>query len=261
MSFFYSLTSGSTSHLLPPFQLITTTKNKNSPIILNKSPTLSSQNHNNNANLKISPSSLLLLSRKNLLNLAIAFVTLTSSSPIIIPSSLAIPSINSNNNNNKSAAIPPQISTTPFSQSKNLITGLDNGKIRPCPSNNPGCVSSNPQSSSFAFPWRIPDNALDNAIQQLQQAILETQKNAEIEVVEDTPDGKYLQATVDGGFGRDVMEFMLKGDVVSYRCMATKVTYVYPFTTALGDSKGQEERIRKVVDQLGWDAPSFSAMD
>nr|GEU66089.1 reverse transcriptase domain-containing protein [Tanacetum cinerariifolium] len=38
---------------------------------------------------------------------------------------------------------------------------------------------------------------------------------------------------------------MVKGDVVSYRCMAAKVTYVYPFTTALGDSKGQEERIRK----------------
>lgn len=73
--------------------------------------------------------------------------------------------------------------------------------------------------------------------------------------------GQYLQATVDGGFGRDVLEFMVKGDVVSYRCMATKVTYLYPFTTALGDSKGQEERLRKVVDQLGWDAPSFNAMD
>ncbi|PWA98282.1 thylakoid lumenal 17.9 kDa protein, chloroplast [Artemisia annua] len=188
----------------------------------------------------------------HLLSLALAYVTLTSSP---LPS-LALPSING-------PPLPPNLPspTTPFSQSKNLITGLDNGKIRPCPSNNPGCVSSNPKSSSFAFPWRIPDNALDNALQQLQQAILETQKNAKIEVVEDTPDGQYLQATVDGGFGRDVLEFLVKGDVVSYRCMAAKVTYVYPFTTALGDSKGQEERIRKVVDQLGWDAPSFSAMD
>ncbi|MFS7911045.1 putative thylakoid lumenal 17.9kDa protein [Helianthus anomalus] len=190
----------------------------------------------------------------HLLSLAIAFVTLTSP-----PSSLAIPSLSPPN-------LPP--STTPFSQSKNLITGLDNGKIRPCPSNNPGCVSSNPKSSNFAFPWRVPDKSLDNALQQLQEAILETQKNAKIEVAEDTPDGQYLQATVDGGFGRDVLEFVVKGDVfvvkgdvVSYRCMATKVTYVYPFTTAFGDSKGQEERIRKIVDQLGWDAPSFSAMD
>ncbi|XP_076906830.1 thylakoid lumenal 17.9 kDa protein, chloroplastic-like [Bidens hawaiensis] len=184
-----------------------------------------------------------------LLSLAIAFVTLTSPPP----SSLAIPSVNN----------PPNLpsATTPFSQSKNLITGLDNGKIRPCPSNNPGCVSSNPKSSSFAFPWWIPDKSIDNALPQLQNAILETQKNDKIEIVEDTPDDQYVQATVDGNFGRDVLEFLVKGDVVSYRCMATKVTYVYPFTTALGDSKGQEERIRKIVDRLGWDAPSFSAMD
>lgn len=74
--------------------------------------------------------------------------------------------------------------------------------------------------------------------------------------------GQYLQAEVDdGGYGRDVLEFLVKGDVVAYRSMATKVTYVYPFTTAFGDSKGQEERIKKIVDELGWYAPSFDAMD
>lgn len=95
----------------------------------------------------------------------------------------------------------------------------------------------------------------------MQQAILETQKNPKIQVVEDTPDGQYLQAEVDGGLGRDVLEFLVKGDVVVYRCMATKVTYIYPFTTALGDSKGQEERMKKIVDQLGWEAPSLSSME
>lgn len=70
-----------------------------------------------------------------------------------------------------------------------------------------------------------------------------------------------MQAEVDGGFGRDVLEFLVKGDVVTYRTMATKVTYVYPFTTAFGDSKGQEERMKKIIDQLGWYAPSFDAMD
>ncbi|KAM7480159.1 hypothetical protein LguiA_028372 [Lonicera macranthoides] len=185
----------------------------------------------------------------NLLSLALA-VTLATPLP-----SLAIPSFNSPSR----PLIPP---TTPFSQSRDLPTGLDdNGKIRPCPSINPGCVSSNPKSSSFAFPWTIPDNSLQNAIQQLQQAILETQKNAKILMVEDTKDGQYLQAEVDGGFGRDVLEFLVKGDVVAYRSMATKVTYVYPFTTALGDSKGQEERMKKIVDQLGWYAPSFDSMD
>lgn len=73
--------------------------------------------------------------------------------------------------------------------------------------------------------------------------------------------GQYLQAEIDGGFGRDVLEFLVKGDMVAYRCMATKVTYVYPFTTALGDSKGQEERMKKILDQLGWLSPSFDSMD
>ncbi|KAI3806975.1 hypothetical protein L1987_22895 [Smallanthus sonchifolius] len=233
-----------TTHLLPQFPLNKnpTTTIKQFPV---QSPTFSSPTPQNP---NPEPQSLF---SNHMLSLAIAFVTLTSPPP-----SPAIPFLNN--------PLPPSNSppaTTPFYQSKNLITGLDNGKIRPCPSNNPGCVSSNPKSSSFAFPWRVPDKFLDNALQQLQEAILETQKNAKIEIVEDTSDGQYLQATVDGGFGRDVLEFMVKGDVVSYRCMATKVTYVYPFTTALGDSKGQEERIRKIVDQLGWDAPSFSAMD
>lgn len=73
--------------------------------------------------------------------------------------------------------------------------------------------------------------------------------------------GQYLQAEVDGGFGRDVLEFLVKGDVVTYRSMATKVTFVYPFTTALGDSKVQEERMKKILDLLGWYAPSFDSMD
>ena len=55
---------------------------------------------------------------------------------------------------------------------------------------------------------------------------------------------------MDGGFGRDVVEFLVNGDVVSYRAMATMVTYVYPFTTALGDSKGQEERPQQIVNGM-----------
>lgn len=72
-----------------------------------------------------------------------------------------------------------------------------------------------------------------------------------------TNPGKYLQAEVDGGFGRDVLEFLVKGDRVAYRAMATKVVYVYPFTTAFGSSKGQEERMKKIVEHLGWYAPSL----
>ncbi|KAJ8536609.1 hypothetical protein K7X08_035010 [Anisodus acutangulus] len=169
-------------------------------------------------------------------------------------SSSAIPSLNSS----KSSPLAP---TTPFSQSKNMATGLEYGKIRPCPSVNPSCVSTNPQSSSSAFPLIISQNSTGNAIMQLQDAILKTQKNAKIQVIEDIPNGKYLQAEVDGGFGRDVLEFLVKGNSVAYRAMATKVTYIYPFTTAFGDSKGQEERMKNIAEELGWYAPSLDSMD
>ncbi|XP_021775869.1 thylakoid lumenal 17.9 kDa protein, chloroplastic-like [Chenopodium quinoa] len=182
------------------------------------------------------------------LSLSLSF-TLCSPLP-----SLALPSLTSKS--------PPFSSpTTPFSQSKNLPLGLENGKIRGCPSINPGCVTTNPKSSNFEFPWQIPSDSTENAVQKLQEAILTTQKNAEIQVVEDTPNGQYLRAVVDGGFGRDVMEFLVKGDVVAYRCMATKVTYIYPFTTAFGDSKGQQERMSKIVEQLGWYVPNLDLMD
>ncbi|KAI3976034.1 hypothetical protein MKX01_016717 [Papaver californicum] len=189
----------------------------------------------------------------NLVSIAIV-VSTALNSPL---PSLAIPSLNSQTN---STLVTP---TTPFSQSKNLKIGLENGKIGPCPSINPSCISSNPKSSSFAFPWVISKNEIENAVQKLQEAIKETQKNAKILVIEDFPDGKYIEAEIEnGGFGnKDVVEFLVKGDVVSYRCMAEKVTYVYPFTTAFGDSKGQEERMKKILDQLGWYAPSFESMD
>lgn len=88
-------------------------------------------------------------------------------------------------------------------------------KIRPCPSINPGCVSSNPKSSNFSFPWRILGYSSNGAaiqvtytlllalmlivrtsdlsalwFQQLKDAILKTQKNAKIQLVEDTPSGE-----------------------------------------------------------------------
>lgn len=89
---------------------------------------------------------------------------------------------------------------------------------------------------------------------------MKTQKNAKIVTVEDTPSGQYLQAEVDGSFGRDVMEFLVKKDTVTYRSLARKVIYVYPFTTAFGNPKSQEERLDRIVNELGWYVPSFDSM-
>ncbi|CAA2978718.1 thylakoid lumenal kDa, chloroplastic [Olea europaea subsp. europaea] len=127
---------------------------------------LQNSDNNNFANTKS------IFGSNNIISIAIV---LALSTPL---PTLAIPSFNSQ---------PFSFPSTPFSQAKNLPTGLDNGKIRPCPSINPGCVSTNPKSSSFAFPWSIPENSSDNAIQKLQDAILKTQKNVKIQLVEDTP--------------------------------------------------------------------------
>ncbi|XP_022994453.1 thylakoid lumenal 17.9 kDa protein, chloroplastic isoform X2 [Cucurbita maxima] len=217
------------------------------------------KNNNNNQFLsavlnRTSPPSMAALPNPNhkpifishLLSFALS-ITLTSPFP-----SLAIPSFNS-----LSSPLSP---TTPFSQSKDFPIGLENGKIRPCPSINPSCVSTNPKSSSFAFPLSIPESFTGNPIQKLQEVILETQRNAKIQMVEDTPYGQYMEAEVDGNFGRDVIEFLVRGDVAAYRIMAAKVTYVYPFTTALGDSKGQEERMKKIIEELDWYSPTFESM-
>lgn len=241
-----SLFSIAHAHLLvlPP-QLSFSKTNTTTTTIASPKLNISTKSHNSNSK----PSFL-----TNFISLSLSLsLTFSSSLP-----SLALPSL-------KSPSQPPLLSpTTPFSQSKNLPLGLENGKVRACPSVNPGCVTTNPKSSNFEFPWEIPSNSLENAVQKLQEAILNTQKNAKIQVVEDAPNGQYLRAEIDGGiggFGRDVLEFLVKGDVVTYRCMATKVTFVYPFTTAFGDSKGQQERMKKIVEELGWYAPSLDLMD
>lgn len=81
--------------------------------------------------------------------------------------------------------------------------------------------------------------------------------------MEDTPTGQFLQIEVDGLFGRDIMEFLVKGDVVTYRSLAQKVIYLYPFTTPITDFGAQEKRLKALENELGWsvyswDSPYFS---
>ena len=69
--------------------------------------------------------------------------------------------------------------------------------------------------------------------------------------------GKYLVAEVDGFLGRDTLEFVVRDDIVTYRSMANKVQYVYPFTTPLGDFGAQQKHIQALGDELGWLLPDF----
>jgi hypothetical protein len=66
-----------------------------------------------------------------------------------------------------------------------------------------------------------------------------------------------MVAEVDGFLGRDTLEFLVRDDVVTYRSMANKVQYVYPFTTPLGDFRAQQKHIQALGDELGWLLPDF----
>lgn len=59
-------------------------------------------------------------------------------------------------------------------------------------------------------------------------------------------------AEVDGRFGRDLIEFLVKKDVVTYRSIAEKVIFVYPFTTPVSDLDAQRKRMEQLRQEIGW---------
>lgn len=161
------------------------------------------------------------------------------------------------------------VAATPYSQSQTqtgrLQIGLLNGRIRACPLDiNPNCVSTSSSNQAYAFPWEIPPSDSATATKKIENAILGTQKNAQIVKVENISDGKrsgkYLVAEVDGFLGRDTLEFLVRDDIVTYRSMANQVRYVYPFTTPLGDFDGQQKHIKTLGDELGWLLPDFDTI-
>eukprot|EP00850_Spirogloea_muscicola_P018559 SM000171S03248 [mRNA] locus=s171:217316:218172:- [translate_table: standard] len=92
-------------------------------------------------------------------------------------------------------------------------------------------------------------------------AILATQKNAAIVQSEDTDGGHYVRAEVDGLLGRDTVEFLVRPGRVTYRAIAGRVVYVYPFTTPLGDFGAQRRHLRQLEDELGWGHPEYTSKD
>ncbi|KAH7429523.1 hypothetical protein KP509_09G053800 [Ceratopteris richardii] len=151
---------------------------------------------------------------------------------------------------------------TPFSklQSQKMELGLLNGKIRPCPSDvNPNCISTSSMNAKYALPLVIPPESTETATRKLISAIETTQGNPKVTNMEDTPTGRFLQIEVDGLFGRDVIEFLVKNDVVTYRSLAMKVLYVYPFTTPISDFGTQEKHMKAIEEELGWTVPTWDS--
>lgn len=60
-----------------------------------------------------------------------------------------------------------------------------------------------------------------------------------------------MQAKVDDGFERGTTEFYLKRDVITYKSMAKKVTYVYPFTMAVTIARRTRETVKSRVSLTG----------
>eukprot|EP00270_Netrium_digitus_P009773 TRINITY_DN2996_c0_g1_i1.p1 TRINITY_DN2996_c0_g1~~TRINITY_DN2996_c0_g1_i1.p1 ORF type:complete len:328 (+),score=44.19 TRINITY_DN2996_c0_g1_i1:141-1124(+) len=163
--------------------------------------------------------------------------------------------------------------TTPYMRSQSTLleewqqTGLVNGRIRSCPSDvNPNCVSTSSNNASYGLPWVVPTPQngssgplLSNTVSKLESAIVSSQKNASIVQSTDAEGGYYIKAELDGLYGRDVLEFFVREDMVLYRSMAQRVLYVYPFTTPLGDFDAQRRHLREVQSELGW--LSFSCED
>ncbi|MCO5569337.1 hypothetical protein L7F22_023049 [Adiantum nelumboides] len=151
---------------------------------------------------------------------------------------------------------------TPYSkmQSQKMDMGLLNGKIRPCPSTiNPNCISTSSMNATYGIPMVIPPESLETAARKLLSAIQATQRNPKVLQMEDTATGRFLQVEVDGLFGRDVVEFLVKHDVVTYRSLAEKVLYIYPFTTPITDFGAQEKRIKAIEQELGWTVPTWDS--
>eukprot|EP00850_Spirogloea_muscicola_P020542 SM000219S06687 [mRNA] locus=s219:149011:149865:+ [translate_table: standard] len=135
--------------------------------------------------------------------------------------------------------------------------------MRPCPSGiNPNCVSTSSNNDAYAFPWEVLDGGdVPATTQKLESAILATQKNAAIVQSEATDRGHYVCAEVDGLLGRDTVEFLVRPGRVTYRAMAGRVVYVYPFTTPLGDFGAQRRHLRQLEDELGWGHPEYTSTD
>ncbi|GAQ79288.1 hypothetical protein KFL_000270480 [Klebsormidium nitens] len=147
---------------------------------------------------------------------------------------------------------------TPYSQTqgKQTVVGLLKGRLRACPSDyNPNCVSSASNNASYMSPWELPERLQgqsSKAAQAIETAVLATQKNATILKSEPIDDKHYVLAEVDGRFGRDLIEFLVKRDVVTYRSIAEKVIFVYPFTTPISDLDAQRKRMEQLRQEIGW---------
>eukprot|EP00210_Caulerpa_lentillifera_P000394 g384.t1 len=111
-------------------------------------------------------------------------------------------------------------------QAKKVEYGLENGRIRSCPSNlNPNCIStSSTNFDSYASPWKSPGGTIEQIANEIVRLMPIACKGSQLVAASSTEETEYLRFQTDGVFGPDFIEFAVKGDtnvpLVFYRSIS-----------------------------------------
>lgn len=159
------------------------------------------------------------------------------------------------------------MASTPYQDSKTVTLGVtQDGTIRSCPSNvNPNCVSTASINELYSPAWRTDTRDPKVAAEALERTVLALFADSELARSESYDFGEYRAFLVPSLFGRDIMEFLVKGEFadrgwdgdvpaafVTYRSLAGSVKYVWPIQQPISDFGVQKQRIVQVREQLGW---------
>ena len=122
----------------------------------------------------------------------------------------------------------------------------------------------------FATAWTAPTATVADAVNQITQAVFRACPDSKkLESYRTEAGDEYVRFAMNGKLGIDNVEFLIKnngigdrgwaGDddrrnewLVTYRSLATTVTYVYPFTTPVSDFGEQKKRMERIRNEVEW---------
>ena len=146
-------------------------------------------------------------------------------------------------------------------------TALRSGHVQACRGGNPNCISTfSKGEENRASPWRY-DGSLSDAADALVQLVPSEWEGAELVESKRLPDGSYLAFQGPGPFGTDDLEIILRSGstgidstftdggtgVLSFRCEARDIIFLYPIQTPLSALGAERNRMERIRLALGWD--------
>ncbi|GMH45911.1 hypothetical protein BSKO_13874 [Bryopsis sp. KO-2023] len=142
-----------------------------------------------------------------------------------------------------------------------------NGSIRGCPTSvNPNCISTGSLNKTYGPAWRSGSATIDATVERIIDAVPQTCPGSELVALKSVDEKQYIAFWVDGPFGKDTVEFLVKpdttasrnwegdieGPLVTYRAIAGKVKYIYPIQQPITDFDAQRKRMDAIRARLGW---------